>query len=707
MSSSPSGRTDASRGHRSPPPGLGRDLIAFCEVSRTLLWVWDTSKRAFLFVNDLYEELWGRPISELYENPTSWQAGVHEDDRERVMRALEGLADGRYDVEYRVRKPSGEILWVHARAVLFDEGPDRSRRIVGCVQPSGALHGFQAALQAISEALPSRFEDSVQALLRLILEETQAQCAFLGRSRNENDAQVEVIQARDREGPMAPFTYDLPGSPCERVFDRHLCCYPRGVARLFAQDHLLGEMGVEGYLGVPMVDGRGAVIGILVALFDQPIPDADRARALFRVCGERISVALDRQLVQSRLEREVRERTRDLETANRELQTARERYRAFVQGSAVGIWCIELPEPVPFESSLQDQSERILTGGTLVECNDLVAHRLGFKSGSEATGVPLAELGISEFSQALPSLLEAVQGGLNASGIPRDIEFPDGTRRHLRLDLVPIVEEGGLIRLWCMEHDVTEQARHEESLLHDSARLIQLSRINSLGEISAGIAHELNQPLGAIVNYARGSIRRLGAEVDDEVQAALEAIVTQAQRAAASVRRLRELTAAARSPWVPTACSARRIIQDAVPHLAHLRRRTGATLILDFATDTDRVWADPAQVEEVVIQLLRNAYEAIANHEPKKRAVTIRTRRQDERLIVQVCDNGPGLTPHERDHAFDPFFSGRRGGIGLGLTVARRVIEAHGGRLWYSPATPGDAHEGAMFSFSLPLASST
>lgn len=681
---------------RPAPADLSEDLLAFCEQSRTVFWVYDLEIQAITYVNRTFEELWGRSAEELYADPTVWFEGVHEDDRARVRAAVRGLREGHYEVEYRVQRPDGRVSWVHARAVSF-----RPDRVMGIAQDRTERRALEATLRAMSEELPDRFEEGVQALLRLVVEETGAHLAFLGTLEPDGPLRVRTVQARDREGPTAPFEYPLLGSPCEQVFENRLCYYPREVAERFPEDAALREVGAEGYLGVPLRDLDGVVHGILVALFDTPIEDGTGARALFRACGERMGTALARTRARASLARAVRERTRELAEANHRLLQSEERYRVFVERSPVGIWCIEMPAPIPLSLPPEEQQRRIAAEAHVVECNDVVALRLGLRSGKELEGLPVTRVPTFWSEETRAALHAVIQRGYELTDAPRTVELPDGTQRHLRTDLVPILEDGGLVRLWCTERDVTDQVLDAENMAQRTSRLIHFSRLNTLGEMAAGIAHELNQPLAAIVNYARGCVRRLSDEEPPEVREAMGAIVDQAERAAASLRRLRGLSRVDSGRREP--CSLSELLRASFQLVDVRRREAGAELELVHDAADDTVLVEPLQIEQVVLQILRNAFEALEDSGAEDRGVSVHVTEHGPWVEVSVRDAGPGLDPVAAANAFDPFFSTRAEGAGLGLTVSRTVVEAHGGRLWHVPVEGG----GAAFHFTLPRRSET
>ncbi len=230
-------------------------------------------------------------------------------------------------------------------------------------------------------------------------------------------------------------------------------------------------------------------------------------------------------------------------------------------------------------------------------------------------------------------------------------------------------------------------------------RLIPVSRLAMVGEIAAGIAHEVNQPLAAIGNYAWASQRLLAASDPDigEVQTALQEIGNQAVRAGDIIRRLRRL---ARGPEIHRESTS---LNSLVSELAELARsdaaRQDVLYELDLA-DLPPVNIDGGQIQQALLNLLWNALQALSGSEVTPRRVRIRTALSAERRIeIDVCDNGPGVPAELVPRLFEPFFTTKPDGTGLGLAMSRTIAEAHGGTLAYRA---GDA-SGACFVMSLPV----
>lgn len=245
-----------------------------------------------------------------------------------------------------------------------------------------------------------------------------------------------------------------------------------------------------------------------------------------------------------------------------------------------------------------------------------------------------------------------------------------------------------------------EQAEAELYARSHQAELAQAARLSTLGGMAAGLAHEINQPLAAIVSYARGCARRLragdlGPAAFTEV---LEEISKQAMRASDVLRRIHDFVRLAEVPRARHALNA--LVHEAVGFAEVEARQRGVELELDLVVDGVAVFVDRVQIEQVILNLVRNGFEAMDRQEERGRRLTIRTWTEDGAAGVAVSDTGPGLPPAVLARLFDPFFTTKREGLGLGLSISRSIVEAHEGRLWAEPRAP----RGATFLFVLPVA---
>jgi two-component system sensor kinase FixL len=258
-------------------------------------------------------------------------------------------------------------------------------------------------------------------------------------------------------------------------------------------------------------------------------------------------------------------------------------------------------------------------------------------------------------------------------------------------------EDGRSVRCVGAMADLTELKRSEAEIRRVQTELIHVSRLSAMGAMASTLAHELNQPLTAVSSYIRGS-RRLLAQIEDartpRLAEALEAAEAGALRAGHMVRRLRELVARGRVAL--GAEELPKLIQEAITIGlvdAHLRGVSHRVVL-----DPEALWveADAIQVQQVLINLIRNALQAMAGQE--RRELLIGTRALSRSMAeVSVSDTGCGIRPEVRDALFSPFQSSKEDGMGIGLSISRTIVEAHGGKIWVEDRPSG----GTVFRFTL------
>jgi two-component system sensor kinase FixL len=254
------------------------------------------------------------------------------------------------------------------------------------------------------------------------------------------------------------------------------------------------------------------------------------------------------------------------------------------------------------------------------------------------------------------------------------------------------------------ERDRAEARRDEELQLRRlRERITHVSRIATMGEMAAGIAHEINQPLSAIATYARAGERFLAAANPDldETRAALQEISHEAMRAGGIITRLRQLVSGRVSQYTRTALN--ELIED-LSVLAHADARIHKVNVeLDLAADLPPLHADRTQLQQMVMTLVHNAIEALAEAQVSIRRVTIRTELlPDGRVELSICDNGPGVATEIVDRLFIPFVTTKPAGTGLGLAISQTIAQAHGGMIGHRPLRPA----GACFFVRLPTTES-
>lgn len=370
----------------------------------------------------------------------------------------------------------------------------------------------------------------------------------------------------------------------------------------------------------------------------------------------------------------------------------------------------------------------------LIDCNDAFAElaRMPRHELLESESVVLQPLiGMQEEPFSLRFFRSA--GRWRGNALLRQDQH--GVKLHVEL-ACRVTGSGAEERYYCFVRDLSERRSAEKRESEHQRALAHVARLSTLGEMTSGIAHELNQPLAAIVNYAGGCARILNAQGYDDphVLKGLESIAEQGDRAADIIRRMRSFARREGDKREPFHVSD--VLSEAIQLSLTDSHKVGIRIDTSFAPTSDTVVVDGIQIEQVTLNLIRNSIDALISESasepdgasdqpaaPRRmsddRFVKISTRvsalestaspagsptglvpEDTGTVIVTVTieDNGPGISPEVAARMFEPFFKAGGNGIGLGLTISRSIIESHGGRLWF---TPGE--DGAAFHFTLPV----
>lgn len=280
----------------------------------------------------------------------------------------------------------------------------------------------------------------------------------------------------------------------------------------------------------------------------------------------------------------------------------------------------------------------------------------------------------------------------------------DGSEFILEWRMAPIRGNNGRISHWvAIQRDITERRSAEQAAEQRQAELAHVARLSTMGEMASGLAHELNQPLAAILSYAQGCLRRIDAGRADPpaLRDAVLRIAAQAQRAGQVIQRLRHFVRKREPRRTPTDLN--ELVREAAGLMDGEARRHGVRIQFELAPDLPLVLTDSIQIEQVVLNLLRNAIEALMMAGVEAPCIIVRSeeKRAQGQVWLEVRDNGPGISPQHVDHIFSPFYTTKPHGMGMGLTISTTIVEAHGGRLW-ATSNPGG---GVTFHLMLPLPS--
>lgn len=243
----------------------------------------------------------------------------------------------------------------------------------------------------------------------------------------------------------------------------------------------------------------------------------------------------------------------------------------------------------------------------------------------------------------------------------------------------------------------SELKRAEQAALQHQADLAHVLRLGTMGEMTASIAHEINQPLGAIANYAQGCVRRLraGRLESETLLPVIEEIGAEALRAGEIIRRLRDLVR--KDSGRQVSADLNHLVRESIRLMEPAARARNVVLEMTLAPGLPSLACDDIQIEQVLLNLLLNGVEAIDGSPDGSRTVSVRTAVVDHAAEVAVSDTGVGL-PASPEELFAPFYTTKPSGLGMGLSISRSIVEAHGGRLWGTR----NAERGATFRFTLP-----
>jgi PAS domain S-box-containing protein len=275
----------------------------------------------------------------------------------------------------------------------------------------------------------------------------------------------------------------------------------------------------------------------------------------------------------------------------------------------------------------------------------------------------------------------------------------DGAYRWFLLRAVPLRDErGNVVKWYGTTTDIEDRKRAEEALLEAQDKLAQITRTQAMGELAGTIAHEVNQPLTAIVTNANFSLRQLRGPVPnlDELRAAISEIADDGTRASAVLSRIRG--ALAKRPQRTAELEINRIIQDVTDLLRNELSRNRVFLRTELASNLPTIHGDPVQLQQVLINLIMNGLDAMRLSSGQSRRLLISSAKNEDSILVQVKDSGPGIEPELAARIFEPFFTTKAEGTGMGLAISRSIVESHGGQL-----SLVSSPQGALFQFTLPV----
>jgi PAS domain S-box-containing protein len=649
------------------------------------------------FVNRVWLEVAGQTLDYIRSDPEAWMSAVHPEDRETVLKIFwDGVRAGQdFAMEARTLcTQDGTYRWHLHQAVVLRDADGKVLKFVGTSTDIGEqkraeedARANEIRLREITSDLDRRVAQRTKELAEAN-EDLQLQAGLLqnlpvsawtlkpdGRPdfvnrvwlevagqtlafvRSHPEAWMTAVHPDDRETVARAFWEGVSTGRSFAMESRTLCA-PDGIYRWHLNQ------------AVVLRDADGRVLKFVGTTTD--IDDQKRAEEDARANELRL-----REMTAD-LDRRVAQRTRELAEANEDLQLQVE----LLQRLPVSAWTLK-PDGTP---DFVNQVWLEYSGQTL----DFV------RSHPESW---MAAIHAEDREAALRAFWHGVRSGQGFAMETRYLRARDGTYRwHINQAVVLRDAEGRVLKFVGTTTDIDDQKRAEEALNKARSELAQVVRITSLGVVTASIAHEVNQPLSGIITNASTCLRMLDVDPPnlDGARETARRTIRDGHRASDVITRLRTLYSKKEPSLEPMDLNeaAREVIALLLSEL----QRDGVILQHEFANHLHNVEGDRIQLQQVIHNLVRNASDAMRDIADRPRRLLIRTEQAGENVCVTVQDSGVGFNPASADRLFESFYTTKPEGMGIGLSVSRSIIEAHGGRLW-AAANDGP---GATFAFSIP-----
>ena len=654
------------------------------DAAQLALWRWDIA-RDVIWVSPNGRQLYGIPAGD-FINLQRFLDTLHPDDcattRQAVMGSLEG--DGAFQAEYRVVLPDGAVRWIDARGKVEFNGkrePICLRGVSGDLTERKRVENEvaeQLRFEILLADLSARFvnvpaeqlDDQIEEAQRSVCECLQVDLASLFQWTAEDPSFTRTHFCRLLEGPPLPLRIDagefLPWARQQlqagkTVVFSSLDELPPEAAR--DKEHFR-YLGIKSGGGIPLSAGGGPPVAALTfnAIREERVWPEEIVKRLHLV-AEVFANALARK----RSEQALRE--------------SQERLGLATDAAGVGLWIMTLAteqvwvtpnirELFRFSPDEQLTYERFFDA---IHPEDREPVRHGVADSIE-TGMPLnLEYRLADSNDSVRWLTSRGRPQPNSSGKPD--------------------------RLMGVTVDITARKLAEMEAAQHRTELAHLTRVTTLNELSGSLAHELNQPLAIILSNAQAAQRLLAQIPPDveEVREILTDIVSEDRRAGDVIQHLRALMKRGETCIRPLP------LNNLIAEVLRLTNADlighGVTVERGFATGLPPVLGDRIQLQQLVLNLILNGADAMAGKAPGTRLLQITTSRHGESALVSIRDHGTGL-PVETAHLFEPFYTTKSQGLGMGLAICRSIVSAHQGRLW----AESHPEQGAVFHFEIPLA---
>jgi two-component system sensor histidine kinase DctS len=340
--------------------------------------------------------------------------------------------------------------------------------------------------------------------------------------------------------------------------------------------------------------------------------------------------------------------------------------------------------------------------GRIIYVNPAFCRMTGFDAAELVNRLPPMPYWAPEEHEATQAAHQrSLAGQAPNEGVELRFQRKNGERFDALIYEAPLIDAEGRHTGWMGSVvDITERKRAEDLARQQQEKLQFTARLVTMGEMASTLAHEINQPLSAISSYTTGCLNRLeaGDLPREELREALGKLASQAQRAGRVIRRIYDFVRRSEPQRAP--CDMNAIVDDAVGLIEGDARKRGTRIVLSLAEGLPPVRADRVMLEQVLLNLMRNGMEAMQATPSADKQLAVRTAAAEDGIEVSVADRGSGIAQETAMRLFEPFFSTKPEGMGMGLNICRSIVESHKGRMWVEANPEG----GSVFRFTLPIA---
>jgi PAS domain S-box-containing protein len=587
-------------------------------------------------------------------------------------RAQQALHEAKEELELKVRERTAELS--KANEELVAENAQRKRaekesvawkdELAAELMAMSRLHEFSTRLLSKAGLLPL-LEEVLNAIIAL-------QNADFGNVQlyNPETKTLEIVAYRGFQRNFLDYfsSVNEPGAACGRAMQRR--------ERVIIEDvladpdfephrEIAASAGFRAVQSTPLFNRSGEPLGMISTHFRQP----------HRPSGHDLRFTD----LYARLAAELIERQR----AEEALGASEERFRRYFELGLIGM-------------AMTSPTKGIL------EVNDELCVMLGYER-SELLKKTWAEMTYQDDLAADVTQLDRVTAG-EIDGYTLDKRWirKDGRVIDTIMSAKCLRRADGSVGYFVgLVQDITERKRSEEALRAAQAQLAHMARVTTMGELTSSIAHEVNQPLAAVVTNGDACLRWLGNDPPnlDKARLSVAGIIKEGNRAGEIIQRVRAL--AKKTPPQRTVMGINEAIEEVIDLVGAELARHQVLLLKELMSDLPTVFGDRVQLQQVILNLIANGIEAMEPVTDRPRELSIGSRAtEDGRVLISVSDCGTGIGPESVDHLFEAFFTTKQEGMGLGLSISRTIVEGHGGRLSAIANKP----YGATFQFTLPVA---